>query len=391
MPYDTKNIDEVESLLKQQKSDLDEFIKTAGGQLKEFKGTLETETRKLHMRVDDMVARWQAPDMGGGSRKDFKTVGGRFVDDDVVKSVLDSKRYWRKGELLRAPAGSFWQHHKTTITTGNVGEGVIQPATQPGIVQAAAQPLRVRDLMVAVPAMAPVIQFIRENGFTNAASPQVEAQAKAESALNFSLENATARTIAHWIPATRQVLDDMSGLRTYIDMRLMYGLKLVEEVQILAGDGTGENLDGIIPQATAYDTGLTVGGDTKIDLIRRAILQAELADEAVDGIVLHPTDVADMDLSKDAEDRYLLVTPNGVAQFRTLWNKPVVSSRSISAGTFLVGAFGTAAKIHDRMEATIDLSSEHSDFFTRNLVAIRAEERVALTVERPGAFIYGAF
>jgi hypothetical protein len=64
----------------------------------------------------------------------------------------------------------------------------------------------------------------------------------------------------------------------------------------------------------------------------------------------------------------------------------------IAQGTFLVGTGNPiAAEIRDRMEMQIDVSTEHSTFFTQNLIAIRAEKRLALITRRPGSFVTGSF
>src|SRR5450755_1127743 len=108
-------------------------------------------------------------------------------------------------------------------------------------------------------------------------------------------------TIAHFTNVSRQALDDIPWMRTAIDDELMYGLLLKEEQEILAGSGTGHNLNGLITQATAYNTGLTVAADTKLDILRHAKLQARLAGLATyapSAFVLHPTDVATIELIK---------------------------------------------------------------------------------------------
>ena len=102
-----------------------------------------------------------------------------------------------------------------------------------------------------------MIQFVRESGSTNAAAMQAgEGVAKGESAMTFELKNATVETLAHWIPASRQLLEDAASLQDYINSRLLYFLKLKEEDQLLNGNGVGHNLNGLIAQAALYDTSL---------------------------------------------------------------------------------------------------------------------------------------
>lgn len=254
--------------------------------------------------------------------------------------------------------------------------------------------MTIRDLLPVGTTTSNLIWYAKENVFTNAAAPVYNASPetfegvlKPESSLTFTSASAPVQTIAHWIPASRQVLDDAPMLQSYIDDRLRYGLKLVEETQLLNGDGTGANLNGIMTQASAYNRGAT--GDTALDTLRKAILQARIAEYPVDGIVLNPVDWAEIELLKDAENRYLIGDPRNVLGQR-VWGRNVVDTNAMTENNFLVGAFQLGAQIWDRMEATVEIARQHDDFFVRNLVAILCEERIALTVYRPAAFIKGS-
>jgi HK97 family phage major capsid protein len=74
-----------------------------------------------------------------------------------------------------------------------------------------------------------------------------------------------------------------------------------------------------------------------------------------------------------------------------IWGKRVIPTNSIAAGTFLVGAFGMGAQVWDRMDAAVQISFEDGDNFKKNMATLLAEERLALTVYRPSAFISGSF
>lgn len=66
-------------------------------------------------------------------------------------------------------------------------------------------------------------------------------------------------------------------------------------------------------------------------------------------------------------------------------------SQAAAGGTSSPAAFGLAAQLYDRQKATVELSTENSDNFRRNLVTIRGEERVALTVSRPETMVYRGY
>ena len=172
---------------------------------------------------------------------------------------------------------------------------------------------------------------------------------------------------------------------------MRYGLKYAEEREILFGDGTGIHLHGIIPQATAYSAAFTVEMQTYIDQIRLAILQSPLARLPATGIVMHTTDWARVETTKDANGQYIFANPLGLAT-PTLWGLPIVDTDVDEfEDHFLVGAFQGGAQIYDREEMNVEIATENEDDFVKNMVTGRCEERVALAVFRPEAFIWGFF
>ncbi len=279
----------------------------------------------------------------------------------------------------------------TSLSTGDGGAGdLIIPQRVPGIIRQPDRAMTIRDLLSVGRTSSNAIEFVQETGFTNNAAPVAEGAQKPESSIDFQLQTSPVRTIAHWIQASKQVLADVPMLQSYIDTRLRFGLELVEEEQILAGDGTGQNLLGLIPQATPFDEARRKVGDTRIDIVRRAMTQVRLAEYRADAIVLHPSDWEEIELTKDGEDRYIWANPRGLLG-PTLWGLPVVDTTAVEEGEFLVGAFRLSSQIWDREDATVDISTEDRDNFIKNMVTIRAEERLALTVYRPEALVYGDF
>jgi HK97 family phage major capsid protein len=180
-------------------------------------------------------------------------------------------------------------------------------------------------------------------------------------------------------------------LQSYIDGRLMYGLKYVEDNQLLNGAGTGTDLNGIYTQATASTANLAVvATPTKLDVLRAAMLQATLANLPSSGIVLHPTDWFGIEVTKDTAGGYVIGNPQDNTD-RRLWGLPVVETLAMTSGKFLVGAFQMGAQIFDRQEARVEISTEDGNNFVKNLVTILCEERLALAVYNTLAFVKGDF
>lgn len=270
---------------------------------------------------------------------------------------------------------------------------LIIPDRRPGIVGMPQRRLTIRDLIAPGRTGSNMIEYVKETGFTNNAAPVSEnpTNEKPESDIDFELVQSGVKTIAHLVRASKQILDDAAQLSSYIDARLRYGLQLKEELQLLKGSGAGNNLNGIYTQATAYaNPGVTVQNQTWIDQLRLALLQAELAEYYADGIVLSPIDWAAIELTKDSQNQYILANPFGLAM-PMLWSRPVVATQSMDAGDFLVGAFQLGAQVYDREDANVVISTEDKDNFSKNMITIRAEERLALAVYRPEAFVKGEF
>jgi len=142
-----------------------------------------------------------------------------------------------------------------------------------GITPEARQRLTIRGVLPARPTDMAVVDFVKVLSPPGPASPQVEASDKNESAGTFASVSEKVRTLAIWQPASKQILDDLTELAGYLQTALPYYVNLLEEQQLLAGDGTGENLHGFISQATAFDHSLLSGtaGWNYIDQIGRAI------------------------------------------------------------------------------------------------------------------------
>jgi HK97 family phage major capsid protein len=318
-----------------------------------------------------------------------KSMGELVTESEEVKALMASPiKRGRATVSVKAIISGL-----TTDADGSAGDA-IAPQRIAGIITPPQRRMTVRDLLTPGRTSSNAIQYVKETGFTNNAATVTETAgtAKARSEIKFDLATAMVTTIAHYVKATKQILDDVPQLQSYIDGRLRYGLMYVEEAQLLNGGGTGTDLNGIYTQATAFAAPIVPSESnlTKIDIIRLAILQAYLAEFPVTGIVMHPSDWADIELTKDGEGRYIFTSPQSGAEPR-LWRLPVVDTQAMTIDKFLVGAFRLGAQIFDREDANVEISTENEDDFIKNLVTIRAEERLALAVYRTEAFVKGDF
>lgn len=371
-----------------------EELKTASGLAKQSQDSLKSVMDRV-LEVEQKIAKRH----GGGNPDAGKSWGELVVSSDAYKAAQEREGKRSKPEMESVNVGSW---HKTAILSSDVSAsgaiGILSQATRvAGIVTPPERQLIVRNLLPVYSTDSNMIEFCRELLFTNNAAPQggtvsptqAENQTKAESGITFQLAQAPVITLAHWIPASRQVLADAKMLMSYIDQRLRYGVLLEEEDEVLNGDNTAGQLNGLVNQATAYSQQST--HDTRLDTLLKAFLQVTLSDFAADGVVMSWVDWVQLLLVKDTQGRYIFGNPASPMQSPQCWGRPVVPTNSMTTNTFLVGAFQLAAALWDREQATVRVSESHSDFFIRNMVAVLAEERVALTVYRPSALVTGNF
>lgn len=388
---------QVQSNLKQVGDDLKTYAEQSEKELK-ANAALSQETKaavdKLLTTQGELNGRLQAAEQ---LIVNLDTNGGTPAPQTLGERVLASEGFEANANSLATAKGSFSIPVQAAITTsqgvgGGNGGYEVDPMRVPGIVSLPDRRLTVRDLLNFGRTTSNSVEYVRESGFSNNANTVAENpnNTKPQSEIDFELQNAPVTTIAHWIQASRQVLSDVPMMLSHIDGRLMYGLKLKEETQLLKGSGVGVNIDGLYTQAQDYSNpGVVVQNETLIDRLRLAMLQVQLAEYSSEGIVLNPIDWAKIELNKDTQNRYLFANPQGVAG-PVLWGLPVVATQSMDQNEFLTGAFRMGAQGWDREDATVTVSTEDRNNFIKNMVTILCEERIGLTVYRPEAFVKGS-
>jgi HK97 family phage major capsid protein len=368
-----------------------------------FKTDVKAEIATLRQEIDATRAEMLAPNFRGAGRASdggriagYTSPGAKFIRDADLQLA-------RKTGRLSFPIDQLHPvfEHKTLLDEGTLGfstPGVIGSQRIEALVPQPRRRLTIRDLLRSRPVTGAQVDWVQEIAGTNAASPVCEGVSKAESEINLQIASAKITTIAHWLPCSKQVLDDLPGLREFIDSALIFGMRLIEENQLLFGDGAAPNILGLCNQAAPYLGTYAVAGDTILDKIRKVKLEMEMLDEQPGAIVMSPLDWATAQLVKTDEGgantgQYILAPDplgDGTLRVPLVWNMALVSTPTMPAGSFLCGNFSMAT-IADREGARIDLSESHEDFFIKNKVAIRVEERISLACMRAGAFRFGSW
>lgn len=284
--------------------------------------------------------------------------------------------------------------------------GAFVVAEQTGIVEMLGRrQLVLRDLLSLRRTGSDTVEYVSQTSHTNNAATVAEATSSAapttgassgaaltlnagggykpEGAWAFARQTAVVKTIAEWVPATRRALSDVAALEGLINDELRADIAEAEETQILSGDGVGENLTGV---ATVSGTQTQAFSTDIIVTARKAITKAQVVGRVnPTAFVFSPGDVEKIDLIRDTTGQYLGGGPFRPAQ-STLWGRPYLASEALADGVGWLADWKKAV-LWDREQTTVTMSNSHADFFTRNLVAILAEERVAFAVTRPSAFV----
>ena len=387
-----KALAETQGTLLATTKELKSWMEKANGEIaaaKEVEAHTKSAMEKLSVKAGELTEKCMELErkLSAGAeagQQAQETAGSMLVKSDAFQAMAQGRSKFARIELKTAIVNATGQN-----------QPLVADMRVPGIITTPNRVLTIRDVLPVGRTSSNLVQFTKENVFTNNAgaqysSPNRENVTKPESGITFTLANAPVVTLAHFIPVSRQVLDDAPQLESYVNSRLTYGLKLEEEDQLLNGAGTSGNLSGILASGnnTAYNRAAT--GDTKLDTLRKAITQAALSEYIADTVVINPEDWEAIELLKATDGQYIMANPMDMAGPR-IWGKRVVATNSIAEGTFLVGAMSMGAQIWDRMDAAVQISYEDGDNFKKNMATLLAEERLALTVYRPSAFIKGTF
>lgn len=320
-----------------------------------------------------------------------KSIGQQFVQSAGYKSAVEHgfKGNFTTGDL----------EVKTLLTEGTAGTPgpgyqpvAALPTLLPGIVDLRFHPLTISDLFPGGTTSTPLIRYLVETAVTNAAAATAEGALFPESALTFSKVDEVLHKITTFLPISDEMLEDWAQAQSYIDARLILFVKLAEEVGLLNGDGTGANLVGLMNRVglatpIVKNIGVSPVGDNSMDAVYRQITAIRTtAFLEPDAIAIDPLAWQNILLAKNTQGNYYANGPFASAETPALWGKKVAVSFGTAANSAVVGAFAQGGQIFRKGGLTVEASNSHADYFQRGQTAIRAQERIALAIYRPGAF-----
>jgi hypothetical protein len=338
-------------------------------------------TRSLGM----IKTRLSRPLPGGGDSglEARETLGSRFLAAPGLREWLPKHRGATPSSMtFKAVVGGL----ANIITSPQI------PAMLPGVVPLPVPPAGFVDALAWRPVSGGnQVDYLQQ---TSAPAPGaktqiVEGDPKSEVSIGVALASQAILTIACWTSASTQILMDVTMLQVFIDLVLTNAVRTEIDRQALIGIGSPTELKGITTSATPFNTSANVANDTRLDTLSHAIAQLAATGVSVDVAVVNPIDAESLRLVKSSTGEYIAGSPTSGAT-PSLWGTRTILDANMTPGSFLVGSTRTA-EILDREEATVGVSLEHSDYFVRNLAAIRCEARVGLGVYVPGAWCFGQF
>lgn len=373
-----KALDSVEAKLTAMSEKADGEMKTLGKVSTDTKTALEgigTQQRELADRLTSLEQK--------GVMKPEGEKAGEGWGEQFTKS--DSYKAFQSGATQKARI-----EVKNTLTGTDAN---VAPDRIAGIVPGASNILTIESLYASIPTTSNAIEFTKEASFTNSAAEAAEGASKAESAITWSLVNQPVSTVAHWIKISRQLAMDNTALAAYVEARMRYGVQRKVETQLVSGDGTAPNIAGFLKSgnytAHGYADASLGSSLKKLVLVRKVIADLEVAGYSPSAIVLNPADWATIEIDLLTSSVNAVRVSYTQAGQPMLWGVPVVKSVGMTADNFAVGDFRQHGNIYNREGVVVQMSESDSDNFTKNLITLRAERRLALTSEVPAAIRAG--
>lgn len=301
-----------------------------------------------------------------------KSIGELFVESAAYKL--------RSGTV--GPEATLDIELKTLMETG---AGWAPEATRSGLLVLDEQrPIQVTDLIPSIPTSQNAYVYMEETTFTNNAAEAAEGAQYGEAALALTERTSPVRKIGVFLPVTDEQLEDVPGVRAYIDQRLPFMVRQRLDGQILMGDGNAPNLRGV-NNVSGVQT-QAKGTDPVPDALHKAITKVRVTGRATPtAIVFHPNDWQDIRLLRTADGVYIWGNPSDAGPER-IWGLRVVQADAQAENTAVVGDWAGYSLLVVRRGIDVQISNSHSDFFIKGKQAIRADMRAAVVFSRPTAF-----
>lgn len=356
-----------------------------------------SDTIAIHEQAQRLaVGGESAAESNTGQVEGFKSFGRQVVDSDAYKSFLSGQA---KHVSIDVKTANTIDEGIIPAFSGGAGQGgqLVAPQLLPGIVPLKFQPLTVADLLAQGTTNSSSISYVIEAAFQDLTATVSEKGTKPQLDLTLARRQDNVAKIANVAKVTDEMVQDAPQFQAYLSNRMTFGVQRAEESQLLNGNGTAPNLQGILQRtglATTVVTSATLTAEKAMEGIFNQITALRSTSFVEpDAIVIHPTDWQTIRLGKDGNGQYYGGGPftgaygnPGPANVANIWGVRTVITTAIAQGTVLVGGFQESGQVFRRQGVTLEMTNSNVDDFVNNLITLRAEERLALAVYRPAGF-----
>lgn len=309
-----------------------------------------------------------------------RTIGDAFVSSEGYKALIAAgiSGDWRTGQIEYMGAAG----DPVLESTGTNADG-IPPQWLPGLYTpslAQEQP-SLASLFGQGSTDANAIRYMKVTARTEPASAvTVESQQKPGAEFTFDDVLVTLQKLAAFVPVSEEMLEDSAAVRDYLNAQLPFMVRRAEDKKLAAE---------IYAAATGVGLSTTIGGTDAngFDAIADAIKDVQInAQVDPDGLFINPTDWWTLAVKKDSVAGQYFSGGPYAGPARNPWGLKAVISNRAPAGFPLVGNFAQGGQVWRKGGIRLEASNSHLDYFRTNLVALRAEVRVALAIYDPAMF-----
>jgi HK97 family phage major capsid protein len=373
----------------------DEINANVDSKIKELDSEI-TKAKSLSQSIESKVIALEqkAATQGMGNQpqvaKSFESELG-----EKLNAQANHLKSWKNGETRKG-----FQLDLQAKAVGNMsssgsltGSYFVSPHAIPGVVQKPYESLHVRDILPVGTTTSNTCRYVVDNGGEGGPGMTAEGGSKPQIDRDLEIKDSNVKKIATHFRIPEEMIDDIPYLQSFLSSIGVEEVMALEDTQLLFGDGTGQNINGLATTATAFAAGTSVIGASAnhFDVIRAAKKQLRNAKYSPSVAFVSPTDWFDMTSKKDSTNNYLFQGGgNGISFGVNIDGIRVVEHTAVTAGSFIVGDPRTA-QIFDRMGTTVRFFDQDQDNAIKNLITVVIEKRLALVNYRPAAWVTGTF
>lgn len=383
-----KQLDEIGSLV-------DSKIEKAAGQAMdnakgEFETSLKSEIDNLtnkFVEINDRIDQSEVSmkkSFEGAKKASFKGELTNAINDGVLKGLTEGNYNSAKFEVKAAG---------DMLISGNTTGDVAEIDRIAGIKAEALRADHIRSLIPQGSTQAQTISYVKEANAEDGAATVAEGATLAQSDIDIVESTVKLEKIGTFMRITEEMLADIPALTSFLSARVPQRILAAEDNQILNGDGTSPNLDGLFTDGTAFAEGNfadAVESANEYDVLIAGLNQIQLNNYKANVILMNPTDLHKIVLLKSTANEYL---KNQIYQGLqpSVAGVPIVTNTAVTAGKFLIMDSNSATQLWIRQNLAVEFSKDDSTNFRDGFVTVRATERVATTNYEPKAIIQGTF